>query len=287
MIKKIGYILGRRIQGNIGPLQTDPLSQLPGKIMAPCVNITGTEQDIYAVSAIQNYALGSRMVVDERTFRYCRAGGALQAITSTRRLHIAADLCLAINDRLATAISAIGATTVTVAIAGFGAVALNELVGGWIEIWRVGGGFQHRRIVGNTFSAGVADVTVTLEHGLEFAVAVGDQLTLQRNIYRNVQDPVAAGLVGFQTAVCLPPMWVPINNFFWGQTYGPCFVDPSFNWPGADANFRDVYFWQNGCTISLAQAILVAGLNNSFQRVGYAIPAGNYGTGMIMLQLAP
>lgn len=286
-MRKTNYILGRRIQGNLGPLQTDPISQLPGRIMGPCVNLTGTDQDIYTASPTQNYALGSCMVADERTFHYCRAGAALQVITTTRRLHIAADQCLAINDRLATAISAILATTVTVAIAGFGAVALNELAGGWVEIWRVGGGYQHRRIVGNTASAGAADVTVTLEHGLEFAVAVGDQITLQRNIYRNVQDPTAAGLAGFQTPVCLPPIWVPINNFFWGQTWGPCYVDPTGVWPGAVANFRDVYYHVNGEINSSQGEGIGAGVNNSPMRVGYALPAGNYGTGMIMLQLAP
>ena len=302
-MRRTNFIFGRRIQGNLGPTQTDPLSQLPGKIMAPCVNITGTEQDIYLATVAQNYAFGSRMVVDERTFRYCRAGGILGP-TQTYRLSISADQCLQDNDRFPVAaiagdlvvvvdITAAGCPWGAFAFQG-GTVGLNELAGGWLEIWTIAGGppYMHRRIVGNTASiAGApATITITLEQPLTWPINAGpaNWVSIQHNIYRNVQNPGLAGLVGFQSAVCLAPIEVANGRFFWGQTWGPCFVAPRGpGWPGGVVEFRDVYLWQDGTIVSSQALGIGVGADNSPMRVGYALPAGNYGTGMIMLQLAP
>ena len=285
--------MGRRIMGDV-LLGNDPIDNNWGRLFGPAVRITGTEQHYDEVSAVQNFMLGSRMVVDERTYHYARAGAALVA-PCTYRLGINADLQAPTTWGMALNVAIVaGDRTCTITPgAGYGevpnTVGLNELVGGWIEIWGAANLFMWRRIIGNTaIVAGVpATMVITVDRPFNGAVAAAAGVAaLHRSIYRNVQ--MGGVYPGEESAVGLPPVPVPINNFFWLQTWGPCFIAPQFNPPGFVANSRDVYLGAAGTVVDFAAAY-AAGANISPQRVGYVMGASTAGDGNsdIMLQLAP
>ncbi len=285
--EKRGLIQARRLVGDFAP-GTDPVTQRDGRVYAPCINISGYDQDYDEVSATQNYTIGSRMAVDERVFHYSFAVAALVHPT-TYRLAVSTDQILAVNDMLTPAGALAGATTIQVTIGAFqgGIVAVNEFVNGWAEMWPVAGGaFMHRRIIGNTGTLVGGAITLTLDRPLNIAMGLGSQLTIHPNIYRNVDTAVHAALVGFAPAIGLPPVPVPINNYFWMQTYGPCFISPTGAWPLSVANFYDVYYHSDGCTNSANNEGIAGGGNVSIQRIGHVYGSGAYGSGEVFLELA-
>lgn len=285
-------VLGRRIRGDIGPTNTEKVTNLPGRIIAPAVSLTGVYQDYDEQSATANFTLGSRIVVDERTYHYARAGAALVA-PCTYRLAVNADLNAATSWGMTSGGITAGQRTIVVTHGNFGEVAttvgLNELVGGWIEFWGAANAFAWRRITGNTASlAGVpATITITVDRPWNFTQAGGvGQVALHRNIYRNTQQMGA--LPTYQSANGVPPIPVTIGWFFWIQTWGPCYIASQLGNPGAVADFRDVYAGAGGAILSLTDAF-AAGAHVSPQRVGYAMGMSTNGDGNndIMLQLAP
>jgi len=189
-----------------------------------------------------------------------------------------------------------GQSTIVVTHANYGivatTVAANELVGGWIEFWGAANAFAWRRIVANTASlAGVpATITITVDRPWNFTNAGGaGQVALHRSIYRNVQMAGSVpALVNYESANGLAPIPVGIGNFFWLQTWGPCYIASQLGNPGAVVNFRDVYFGAAGTVLSKLAAE-AAGANVSPQRIGYINGGSTAGDGNndIMLQLAP
>lgn len=241
-------------------------------------------QDIHEISATQRYPIGQMITVDERTLAYCKAYAAL-VHPCTYRLAVSADRILAANDLLSVGIAAVGAKTVTVAVGTFqsGAVALNELVNGFIEIWPVAGGsFMWRRIKANTAVSG-GNITITVDKPFNVIVGASSQVSIHPSVYRAVR--MAGTLAGYESAVCLPVVPVTSGYYFWGYVRGKVFVAPTGTWPGGASAFRDVYFHQDGCINSFSNEIGAVAGNASPQRVGYALGAGNYGTAEIMLQL--
>lgn len=246
-------------------------------------------QDIYEQSAVQRYPLGMKYSPDGfRVFRYSKS--AVTMLThASYRLAVCTDQILAANDLLSVAPAmSIGDKTVKVGAGSFqgGVVALNELINGFIEIWPVAGGsqFMWRRILGNTAVSGGFFI-ITVDKPFNFAVGVGSEVSIHPNIYRAVKPAFQAGLTDYQVAVGLPPLPVTLNYYFWLQTKGRCFVAPTGTWPLAAANFVDVYMHSDGCINSSKGESI--GTANSPQRVGFALGAGNYGSGEIMLQLDP
>lgn len=290
----VGYISGRRISGDVGPIGIDPFSNEAGRVLAPATRITNNDQFYDQQSVAQNYTLGSRMVVDERTYHYTRAGAALIA-PCTYRLAVNADLNAPTTWGMALNVNIVAGDrtcTITPGV-GYGevpnTVGLNELVGGWIEIWGAANLFMWRRIIGNTaIVAGVpATMVVTVDRPFNGAVAAAAGVAaLHRSIYRNVQ--MAGVYPTFESAVGLPPIPVANGSFFWLQTHGPSYIASQLGQAGGVANFRDVYFGANGAVVSYAVAS-AAFANVSPQRVGYVMGASTNGDGNgdIMLQLAP
>lgn len=255
-------------------------------------------QDIHEQSAIQRYPIGQRYEYDGKVLHYAKLTHAVSNV-GTYRLAVSTDQILQVNDRLSVApAKVIGDTTVVVDVASVGApgggafqggaVTLNELIGGHIEIWPVAGGnqFMWRKIKANTAVSG-GNITITVDKPFNFAVGIASQVTIHPNIYRAVKSAMDAGLAGFQSAVGLPLIPVTLNWFAWLITYGRCFVAPTGVWPGAAANYRDVYLHSDGCINSFSNEIGAIAGNVSPQRVGYVVNAGNYGAAEIMLQLDP
>jgi hypothetical protein len=290
----IGFISGRRIAGDIGPNGVDYVTNAPGRVFAPAVRITNTDQFYNEVSAVQNYVLGSKMFVDDRIFRYSRAGGALVA-PCTYRLQTDGEINAPTTWGMTSAGITINTSTIVVTPgAGYGvppnSIALNELAGGYIEFWGAANAFAWRKIVSNTaIAVGVpATTTIVVDRPWDFTQAgAAGQVALHRSAYRNV---IMAGsvpaLVAYESAVGLTPVPVGAGSYFWLQTAGPCYVASQIGNPGAVVNFRDVYLGAAG-TVASFNLAYAAGANVSPQRVGF-IRGGSTnadGNNDVMLQL--
>lgn len=292
-------LYARRVRGDLGPLNIDPVTNLPGRILAPAVSLTGYYQDYDEQTVTQHFTIGSRMVVDERSYHYSRATHAIGDF-GTFYMSVMTDQYLAVNEQNTVAPAAVtGDYTIAVGNAAgqfqAGTVVADELVGGWLEIWPGGNYIIWRRITANTgqVAGAPAEITFTLDRPLNLDVAIGQLVGIHPSIYRAVQCSVDAGLGAYQVAVGLPPIPVTLNWYFWLQTWGPCFIGASLlSWPLSIANYVDLYFSINegGSRSSLQPNPACGGAiatAESPQRIGYAIGAGNYGPGSVMLQLAP
>jgi len=276
-------LYARRLRGDIGPLNTDPVTNLPGRILAPAVSLDGVYQDYDQESVTAHFEIGSRMVVDERTFHYSQAVAAI-VYPNAFRLAVSTDQILAVNDLISTTATTVLGRTVTLTVAGFqgGAVPENDLRNGYVECNSVGQ-YAWRKIVSNTVAAGGV-ITITVDRPFGQIFPIGAQFSIHKSLYKNVADATTAALVGFAPAIGVPPIPVQIAYYFWLQTYGPCFIGPTGAFPLSVANQYDVYYHSDGTTnSSLAEGIAA---QPSPQRIGRVMGSGNYGSGAVFLELA-
>jgi len=276
-------LYGRRIRGDIGPLNIDPVRRLMSRIIAPAVSLTGVYQDYDEEDVTQNFTIGSRMQVDDRVYYYSECNGAI-AYPNQFRLAVSTDQILAVNDMISTTATTIVGRTVTLGTGGFqgDAVPADDLAGGWVEC-NAAGIYAWRRIVSNTVAAG-ALVTITVDRPFGQIFGIGSQFSIHKSIYKQVTDATTAALVGFAAAIGLPPIEVTNDYFFWLQTYGPCFIGPTGAFPLSVTDQYDVYYHLDGTTnSSLAEGVAIAA---SPQRIGHVMGSGNYGSGAVFLELA-
>ncbi|KKK82105.1 hypothetical protein LCGC14_2806720 [marine sediment metagenome] len=284
MRKQLVY--ARRLLGDIGPLNTDPVRGLPGRIIAPAVSSTGTYQDYDEASATQNYTIGSRMVVDERVFHYAKAGntlagglGAFNALTQ----HVSFALV---------AIAASGATSIVVTVgagdgvAADGVIAADELVGGYVVIWPADmGDTMNRRVVGNIAATSGSSMTVDLDRPLSAALVGTDHAEIMASPYLNVQKATPA--FGFHSVAGMPPIAATVDQYLWLQTWGPVWITPG-GLGQASVGFlnRRVYFREDGSIDENP----VGGIYADSQLAGYVLanaPGEGQGAPFIQLMLAP
>ena len=276
-------LYGRRIRGDIGPLNTDPVRRLMARIIAPAVSLTGVYQDYDEESVTQHFTIGSRMQVDDRVFYYSECNGGI-LYPNTYRLAVSTDQVLAVNDLISTTATTVAGRTVTLTVGGFqaGVVPANDLAGGWVEC-NAAGIYAWRRIVSNTVVAGGV-ITITVDRPFGAIFAIGSQFSVHKSPYKQVTDATTAALVGFAAAVGLPPIEVTNDYFFWLQTYGPCFIGPTGAFPLSVANQYDVYYHSDGTTqSSLGEGV---GAVASPQRIGHVLGSGNYGSGAVFLEIS-
>jgi len=279
-------LYGRRLRGDIGPLNIDPASRLMGRIIAPAVSLDGVYQDYDEESETKHFTIGSRIRVDDRVYYYSQAVAAI-LYPYHYRLAVSTDQILAINDLRSTTPTTITGTTVTLEdgpAGAFPAFDADELEGGYVEC-NAAGIYAWRRIVSNTEYLGTPGTfTITVDRPFGAVFAIDSQFSIHKSIYKNVADPITAGLASFASAIGVPPIEVQIAYFFWLQTYGPCFIGPTGAFPLSVANQYDVYYHSDGTTnSSLAEGIAAAA---SPQRIGHVMGSGNYGSGAVFLELA-
>jgi len=226
-VKTLGYILGRRVRGNI-ELDVDPLTNRPGEIIAPGNRIAGRpEQDIYVAADVQNYLLGSRRVVDDRVFRYARAGNNLDSqygahIGFTQDVGFAvvtADLAAAGTYELEITVGAGDGRL------GTGEIPENELAGGYIIIFPDGmGDTMNRRIVSNTAVAAPGGaMTVVVDRPLSVNLTPNPHAELIASPYLDVLE----GNLDRQMIMGMPSVAAMLGQYLWLQTWGPCWVGPT------------------------------------------------------------
>jgi len=240
--------------------------------------VGGSAQDILAESATKNFPIGTRRVVDDRVFRYCKAGTNLREQIP--------GIC---------AMSQIECNTHAVeSLAGTYEVTILDTVAR-VEDWYAGGYYWGMlyapattgigpiyRIKSSEESSGIS-VKLTLEKPLVRTIAASNWSTTWANIYSNIQ----CAILPKASMVCLPLIQVTSGKYFWGQTWGPCFGHCGYS-PGSKNYDREFYFKADhygflpGSEIDFSTDIIP-------QRVGFLLPdTAVVGTdNLFMLQLAP
>ena len=245
------------------------------------------EQGIYEESATQKFKIGARrQVKDSWVFHYCKASVALPFMTGQYRLAGSLTAILAANELILTVAAAAGQKRITIPDA---TSPVNYYQGGTVECWGVAGTrYEFHRIASSSASDGT-NVILVLEENLLYALAVGEMVLPMPSIYRAV-GPMGAAYAGRQYACCLAMIPVTVDSFFWGLTYGPCFISmQGGGWPQDAVNCMDVCAWADGTAAHLGKwgAGTYDGAGTSPQRIGTGLYQGDYGTGRIMLQLDP
>ena len=227
--------------------------------------LSGVPQGIREQSIIPNYEIGCRMQMpspDYRVFHYCEADIAHTNVVSAG---IANGDTLHFANCAPLVAGVVGDRTIQFVIdPADGAYVRDQFRGGSITIHTAPIQIVYS-IIGNEPDDGT-NVLLRLGEPLIAPVAMNTFSEIHENQYKSTVPMTGAG---DQSVVAVPLMPVTINNFFWGQTWGPCICAAAIGGGiGAVANEKSVYFQDDGsiaCATGLAPA-------TGFQFAGYIIP---------------
>jgi len=260
----------------------------------------GFAQGIYEQSATQNYTIGTRLVVDDRTFRYCKAATDLKCGYGARQANFPRE------GNIAAVAYAAGTFEITIPMNDHATLYASEkLANYWAEgyIWigqfdAKGFGPTHR-IKSNTVASGTIPtqyVTATLYEALAHDVAASAWITAHPNIYGNIQNAYHQKA----SVVCVPPRFITSGYYFWGQTWGPVMMQQTHAAGGLTADDREFFFHENnnGELATGGQCDWSGATNIKHQRAGFLLTNTtawtNVGDGaeaggdcFVMLQLSP
>ena len=288
-------LYARRIKGDIDlglePARISVGDRRWAEILTPGGRLPGgVEQGILEVSLAQNYRLGTRRVVADRTYRYMLADTAylLRAAYGVYPNITYAET--------GTAFANVTAGDYTVTLTAVAAVAADEFAEGILSVEGGAGYGTNYRIKSNTIAAAPADqFIVTLWDPIVLGLtAVTEAITLFHSPWRNVHciaEEIAAGVVAnlHKTSVIgIPNRFVPVSNYFWGQTWGPCMTIPAGGAEGVADNERMMAFQEDGVVTRARYE--VAGVLD-MQIAGWVLPVTTAGAmpGLveIMLEITP
>lgn len=304
-MKRIGYLLGRRIRGDI-ELGRDSFTGRGGAITAPGARLNGRpEQDILEQSLTPNYVLGTRRIEDDRVFRYARAGN----YTALWPTYAVISGCGFPEEGLVIAANSL-AGTYTVTCESIGVIALNQFEEGYLV---VAGGTERNqplyRIRSNTAQLTPGgEFTITLWRSLMRPLTAGDEtITLYRNKFAEcrclraeyrtppivIPDEayyasfIGLPLLGSWGAITYPGVVAKLA-YFWAQTWGPCSIC-TFDWFGGQPSERWVGFYWDGSVICYKH---IGSVSPSYQHAGFLLPLTYFGgasheTNLMELQISP
>ena len=259
-------------------------------------------QLVKATSTTKACPIGTRLqTTDGRVFRYaytdtgtCNTtagsitGGVAPEFGAVNPISVVVSAVVPVQ---ATDCGAIGDVKVTVTVgasggvAGDGAVAANELLGGYIVVGN--GTSQHPQffmITGNTVVAsGGGAMDVTLDGALVAAVtATTTYAEVTANPYAHTKNGNTANNA-YMSVVGVPAAVAAAGYYYWLQTWGPCWITSDGN-TGKVANGRECLFQTNGSIVGASGSTYACR-----QRAGFAMDANTgsiSNSPCIMLQIA-
>lgn len=264
-------------------------------IMWPAVPVDHTGDNnlgYYTAETTQRYVSGTRGITwDGKVFKYGRSKATL--VPGLGCVNGAqADVSDLPNSNTTIAIVA-GDITTTLTLAsteGYDSTSLlaeDELAGGQFVIGHGGSGTgETRTIVANTaVAAGGGTSIITVDAPWALAHAAGFSETVL-NPYHYIW--LASTMNGLGSVMGMPNVAATTGQFFWMQTWGPCWCTPggADATPGDSAGDRSVYFVGDG---SINGGVVVEALATGLQYAGWIIDGTESGTGcmpMVMLQLS-
>ena len=255
----------------------------------------GKIQDIHEQSTVQNYDIGTRLVMDDRVFRYCKAGGNLVAMKAG---HCGV---MPREGNVDTEDYEVGDFIITIPVNINGAKHAEEVLKDyWKEgyLWIQTEPKQLIRIKSNLVAVDAANefITLTLWEALKVRV-VGSGSGTDRWItaWANLYSDILPTTSGKMSNVVVSLISVTSGSYFWGQTWGPCFGIQTSTKPGLASGDREIYFGSDGALITGVDVHTAGG---NAQRAGFLITntspwvnAGGTDEGggdqFYMLQLSP
>lgn len=254
---------------------------------------TGGWDFLYRASSVKDerYNVGDRVVLpDGRVFRYAFAAGTCNPEVGAYKAK--KTNTVAVAPAQATGAGAVGSRTVTVTIdteigeLATGVLTENELAGGYVVIGN--GADQHpqmRMIVSHPALATTGgSLTLTLDAALITAVTVGTTtIELMESPFYNLKADMSGG--DYVTFVGIPAAVATDNQYFWVQTWGPCWITSDGNTCDS-ARDRTIVFVGNGSVVSSNDQTMESG----FQVAGVALDMSGSGASnapMVLLQIWP
>jgi hypothetical protein len=210
----------------------------------------GKGQDIHEQDTVQNYDIGTRLVMDDRVFRYCKAGGDLVAMYAGHCGVMPREGNVDAVDYL------VGGFTITIPVNTLGAKAAEEVAKDyWKEgyIWIQTEPKQLIRIKSNAAAVNTAGlfITLTLWEALKVQVlGTGSGTDRWITAWANLYSDILPGGSGKMSNVAIPLISVTSGSYFWGQTWGPCFGTQTSTKPGLASGDREIYFGADGALVT-------------------------------------
>lgn len=241
---------------------------------------------IYETSTVKNpnYNIGDRVALpDGRVFRYAKS---TEALNNDLLCAFYEDEVQTYDEIDASSNAAVGDKSITIDDGTHTALTEDELRGGYVIIYHTGGGgyTQFRGIIGNDAADANAIFTIYLDAPLDTAVTAG---TTGVEVFYNPYAKLCLknGVAG--SAAGKPAKQVTAaNQYFWVQTWGPCWLAPNATDDSFDTQHRDAYCRHDG-SVEPRIATGSVGATNTTHRIGFLINEG-YSTGpLLMLQISP
>jgi len=246
-----------------------------------------TGHRIWETKTVAQYSIGTKLTTpDGRVFRYARAAAACKAKYGAKNLYEEA-----ISYTAATLAQAVGDTTIKCTVAatdgagGDGAIAVNELVGGFVVIYDATDTIrQHRGILANTLGVSGGSITITLDAPLTTAVTLA---TSNFEVLGNPYNGLLYTNNCYSSVLGVAMVEAAAAEYFWVQTWGPICITPGSTTsdPGADTEQRQVVFDGEGSIICDVDGSSIDRQNAGF--IMQADSAGAAGPPFIMLQISP
>jgi len=243
------------------------------------------EQSVYEQSAVQNFAVGAKRKVDDRTFRYSQALAGLAALA---RLVVNSNYCPGCTGHVnedgyegGGVVAAVGDRVVDILDTALRAKDFYQ--GGKLIIYGTTIFHQHH-IVASDAGNGTKVRLYLLDPISTEAVIAGMGVTAYKSPY-SATAPAGTVQTGFETFTGVNLIPVTAYYFFWLQTAGPAIITPTGGtWPGSAAHLRQCYANEADGTI---QPATLADPSSGYQLIGYLLPAtvNTYGDLLVQLQL--
>ena len=219
----------------------------------------GNIQDIHEESEVQNYSIGTRLVMDDRVFRYCQAKGALVAFKGGASDAMPRE---GAGDGVA---YEVGETEVTIPMNAQGDdFVIEQVAGYWDEGYYWSGVStpiigQMYRIKSSKAASIIGQITelttnegyvkATLYEPLRYRIPASTWQTSWVNPYKTCVQKVAAHGQR-RSIICQPLRDVQATYYFWGQTWGPCFGQRHGDHIGRADKDRTLFYHTNGAVMS-------------------------------------
>jgi len=252
----------------------------------------------FASSTVQKYPLGTRFVIGDRVYRYCKASGDVTPYWGCYKPKKSNDVAIAptqstvIDPETGVAAGAVGSYFVSVTIdteigvLTSGVLAKNELAGGYIVVGNGANQYPQMRLIVShpALTSTGGTLTLKLDMPLLTAVAAGTTtIELIESPFYNVKaDGLGNGYVSF---IGMPACQAVSGEFFWVQTWGVCWITSNSNTCNSVGD-RTIVFVANGSVVSSDDVTLESG----FQIAGVALDMSGSGASnapFVLLQIMP
>jgi len=239
--------------------------------------------EFYAAHDTQKHEIGARYIMDDRSFRYAKAGGTLNCDLGAKIYNTQSVAYTTVaKDAIIGATKIVLDVAGTDGVAGDGVIAKDALFGGSVVIFPHSENSINRRIIGNT-AVDTDEMTIELDQGIPVALDTdNDHIECMASIYSDVRTLTSA-----TKSVCgMPAVVATAGQFLFVQTWGPIWIAPQ-GAVSVGTNNRQVVFRHDG---SIDEHDYSDSNVAKAQHAGFVLANasdGGQGAAFIMLQICP